>query len=184
MILVFIVVFCALIALGFGAAAAWSDAARLIIPNMYAACVGAAFIPAFLMVTVFAPESTFFAPWKSHLIAAIVMLGITYILFYFKLMGGGDSKFLTVYALWSGLGGLMPFLFITAVTGGLLGVITLILGKYKPVQTPAEGGWVARAQSGAQDVPYGVAIFVGALFTFWQVGYLQPETIQALATGE
>ena len=182
MVLVFIIVFCAIIALGFGAAAAWSDYSRLTIPNMYAVCIGASFIPAFLCASIFASDISFFASWKSHLIAALVVFGTTYLLFHFKLIGGGDSKLLSVYALWTGLSGLMPLLFVMAVTGGLLGLTTLGLRKWKPVQKPVENSWVAKSQSGAQDVPYGIAIFAGALITFWQIGYLQPAELIELAS--
>ena len=183
MILVFIIVFCALVALGFGAAAAWSDATRLKIPNLYAACIGAAFVPAFLAITLFGSENTtIFSSWVNHGLAAALMFGVTYILFHFKLFGGGDSKLLSVYALWAGLGGLMPLLFFMAVMGGVLALSTLGLKKYQPVKNPVKESWIDKSQKGGQDVPYGVAIFVGAAFTFWQVGYLHPETLMTLAT--
>lgn len=182
MILVFIIIFCAIIALGFGGAAAWSDYSSLTIPNIYAICIGGAFIPAFLGAMFFAPEAAFFSSWKSHLFAALIIFGVTYALFYFKLIGGGDSKLLSVYALWVGLGGLIPFLFFMAVIGGILGASTLALRKWQPVKEPAKGGWIEKAQSGAQDVPYGIAIFAGAIIAFWQEGYLQPSELMALAS--
>lgn len=183
MILVFIIVFCALVALGFGAAAAWSDATRLKIPNIYAASIGAAFVPAFLAITFFGPaETTIFSSWLNHTIAAALMFGVTYALFHFKLIGGGDSKLLSAYALWAGLSGLMPLLFIMSLVGGALALSTLGLKKYQPVKNPVVDSWIDKAQKGGQDVPYGVAIFIGAVFTFWQVGYLRPETLMALAS--
>lgn len=181
MVLVFIITFCIIIALGFGAAAAWSDFNRLIIPNIYAALVGAAFIPAFLAVAFLAPEVSFFSSWKSHLIAFVFMFLISCILFHFKMIGGGDAKLISVYALWAGVKGLMPLLFIMAVVGGVLGGVTLALHKWKPVKEPHKDSWIAKSQKGARDVPYGVAIFIGAVFAFWQAGYLQPTELMALA---
>ena len=181
MILVFIVVFCVIIALGFGGAAAWSDVNKLIIPNSYAALVGAAFIPAFLLMTIFAPDVTFFGSWKSHLFSGVLMFVITYGLFHFKLIGGGDSKLLTVFALWVGVKGLMPLLFFMAVMGGVLGGATLLLNKKKLIKKPVKNSWIAKAQAGGQDVPYGIAIFVGAVFAFWHTGYIQPNELMALA---
>lgn len=181
MILVFIIVFCAMVALGFGAAAAWSDYSRLSIPNLYSICIGASFIPAFLAIMIFASDASLFASWKSHLLALAIVFGVTYLLFYLKLIGGGDSKLLSVYALWVGLAGLTPLLFFMALTGGLLGVTTLALRKWKPVKQPAKDSWIEKAQAGKQDVPYGIAIFVGALISFWQVGYLKFSELIALA---
>ncbi len=181
MVLVFIITFCIIVALGFGAAAAWSDFNRLIIPNIYAALVGAAFIPAFLTITFLAPEVSFFGSWKSHLIALVFMFLVSYSLFHFRMIGGGDAKLLSVFALWAGVKGLMPLLFIMAVMGGVLGGVTLVLNKWKPVKNPQENSWIARSQTGAKDVPYGIAIFAGAVFSFWQAGYLQPTELIALA---
>jgi prepilin peptidase CpaA len=183
MILVFIIVFCALIALGFGGAAAYSDATRLKIPNLYAAYIGAAFVPAFLTAAIFAPEAELFSSLSNHLIAGALTLGVTYALFFFKLIGGGDSKLLSVYALWAGLSGLMPLLFIMSIAGGFLGLSTLALKKYQPIKSPLLDSWIDKSQKGGQDVPYGVAIFIGALFTFWQVGLIQPDALIAVATG-
>lgn len=183
MILVFIIVFCALVALGFGAASAWSDVRTLTIPNLYVAYIGAAFIPAFVISKFFAGDAFIFSSLISHIGAGVLMMGITYALFVLKLIGGGDSKLLSVYALWTGLSGLMPLLFLMAVVGGILGGATLMLKKYKPVKKPQKNSWIEKAQKGSQDVPYGVAISTGAVFSFWQVGYINPDVLIALASG-
>jgi len=181
MMLVFVVIFCVIIALGFGAMAAYSDFNKLMIPNIYSLLVGAAFIPAFLAVTIFSPDISFFGSWKNHVFSFSLMFAITYGLFHFKLIGGGDSKLLTVFALWAGVKGLMPLLFIMSVVGGLLGVITLFLNKNTLVKKPVESGWIEKAQKGEKDVPYGIAIFLGAVFAFWHTGYIQPNQLMALA---
>lgn len=183
MVSVLIISFCTIIALGFGAAAALSDFNRLIIPNNYVLFIVGAFVIAFLASLIFAPEAIFFSSWKNHLLSSGLVFIVTYILFHFKVIGGGDSKLLSVYALWAGLGGLMPLLFFMASMGGILGVFTLILNKKQLVNKPAEGSWIAKAQSGLQEVPYGIAIFVGALSAFWSVGYLQPSMLMKLAGG-
>ncbi len=182
MLLVFVIVFCAIVALGFGAAAAWSDFSRLTIPNMYAACIGAAFIPAFLVTSIFAGDVTFFASWKSHLLSAVIIFAVTYGLFHFKLIGGGDSKLLSVYALWVGLQGLMPFMFFMALAGGVLGVTTLALKKWQPIKNPAKDSWIEKAQAGKQEVPYGIAIFTGALAAFINAGYFNISSLVELAS--
>ncbi len=181
MLSVFILTFCALIALGFGAAAARSDFNRLIIPNIYSVYIAAAFIPAFLAVLILAPDASMFYSWKSHLLGGLIVFAITYALFYFNLIGGGDSKLLSVFALWAGLGGLLPLIFFMALIGGFLGVATLALAKWKPVTTPKKDSWLDKAQSGSQEVPYGIAIFGGAIISFWQNGYINPQSLVSLA---
>lgn len=181
MLLVFIVTFCVIIALGFGGAAAWSDYNRLLIPNIYAAFIGAAFVPAFLAMMFFAPDVAFFASWKAHLLSFVFMFLLTYLLFYFKMIGGGDAKFISVFSLWVGIAGLMPFLFSMVLVGALVALVTLSLEKWKPVQNPVKGSWIEKAQKGERHVPYGIAIFIGAVFAFWKAGYIQPAELMALA---
>lgn len=183
MILVLIVSFCAIIALGFGAAAALSDVNRLIIPNNYVLFILGAFVVAYVASLILAPESTYFSSWKNHLLSGGLTFAVTFVLFYTKIIGGGDAKLLSVYALWIGLTGLLPLLFFMAFSGGILGVTTLLLNKKKLVANPVEGSWIAKAQSGVQQVPYGVAIFIGAITSFWSVGYLQPNQLIELAGG-
>lgn len=182
MFLVFVIIFCAIVALGFGGAAAWSDYNRMIIPNNYVAFIGAAFVPAFLVVTLMAGDITLFSTWQSHLMAGGLVFAITYALFYYGVIGGGDAKMLSVYALWVGMNNLLPLLFFMALVGGLLGVATLILQNKKMRKSPEEGSWLAHAQAGNRRVPYGIAIFIGALASFWQAGYIQISTLVELAT--
>lgn len=179
--LVFIVIFSVLVAAGFGLASAWSDFKGFTISNVYAAGVIAAFIPAFLALMIFAPEAAYFASWKSHLMAAAVMFAVTFVLFSLNVIGAGDSKLCTAYALWAGLLGLPAFLFYMTLCGGLLGLATLLLRRWKPIKNPPENSWLAQAQAGSKEVPYGIAIVAGALAAFVLNGYFDPEALATLA---
>jgi len=152
------------------------------IPNLYSIAVIVAFVPAFVAVTFFSPDIDYFGTWKNHLITFVAVFIFTYVLFLLKFIGGGDSKLITAYALWTGFQGLMPFLFFMALVGGVLGLITIILSKNKFFKTPKQGSWIAKSQAGDKQVPYGIAIFTGAVIAFWQVGYLQPQMLMALVT--
>lgn len=176
----FIVIFCVVVTLGFGLVAAWSDFRGLTIPNMYSAAIAGLFIPAFLVQMIFAPEAAYFSTWQSHTIAAGSVFAVTFILFSVRLIGAGDSKLLSAYALWTGLSGLPSLLFFMAVCGGVLGVVAVAVKVWKPVENPHKGGWIDKAQSGASAVPYGIAIAFGAVIAFWQLGYFEPERLAAL----
>jgi prepilin peptidase CpaA len=179
--LVFIVIFSVIVAIGFGLASAWSDFKGFTISNIYALGVILAFVPAFLAVTLMAPDMGYFASWKSHLLSAGSVFAVTFLLFTTKVIGAGDSKLCTAYALWTGLLGLPSLLFFMTVCGGLLGLITLALRKWKPVKDPCQGGWFDRAQQGASEVPYGIAIVFGAIIAFIQEGYFSPAALAGLA---
>ena len=178
--LLFIVIFCVIIALGFGLAAAYSDFKGMTIPNLYSGLVVLSFVPAFLAVQFFAPESGYFSNWVSHVVSFAVVFAITYALFAAKAFGGGDAKLCSAYALWVGVQGLAPFLFFMGVVGGLLGLLTLFLGKHKPITNPAEDSWIEKAQSGVKEVPYGIATTVGAFASFLYAGYIAPEGVLTL----
>lgn len=176
----FIIVFCLLIALGFGVAAAVSDARGLTIPNAYVAGIVLSFIPAYTAFLLFAGDSGFFAGWASHIGAFALVFAISFILFTLNMFGAGDSKMLTAYGLWVGFGGLSAFIFYMALVGGLLGLATLALRRHKPFPQAKPGSWVARAQAGENAVPYGIAISAGAFISFMWLGYVSPENLQSL----
>lgn len=97
----------------------------------------------------------------SILAGAGVLAGGT-VLFALGIMGGGDVKLAAALALWLPAGAVPSFLVLTAVAGGLLGIV-LVLAR--TTQTLVQGhGLVAAARSGfAAPAPYGVAIAAGGI---------------------
>lgn len=179
----FIVIFCVLVALGFGAAASLSDARGLVIPNAYPAGIALAFVPAYAAFLFFAGESGYFQGWASHLGAFALVFAGSFVLFALNLFGAGDSKLASAYALWAGMDGLYVFVFYMALVGGVLGVATLIVQRRKPFATPRAGSWIARVQGGDNAVPYGIAITAGAFASFWWLGYATLSGLRALGGG-
>ena len=183
MVLMFVLVFCTLVALFFGGAAAWSDFKTMTIPNNYAIGVAVAFLPVLLAFKLLAADTVMLQTVFSHLMAGAIVFFITFALFHFKMIGGGDAKMLSAFALWAGLSGLIGFLFYTALIGGVVALITLALVKKSVLKNKINSVWIRRAQAGEKVVPYGIAIFIGALLTFWRLGYLAPATYQTLLQG-
>jgi prepilin peptidase CpaA len=179
--IMFVVVFCVLVALGFSLASAISDFKSMTIPNIYAAGILLAFIPAYAADALTGEGLEYFSAWSSHLMAAGLIFVITFVLFFLKVMGAGDSKLCSAVALWTGLSGLAPYLFYMALAGALLGLFTKLLNKKTIFSGMPEGSWIGKAQSGQMGVPYGIAIFVGAAIAFWQLGYFSPEKLSLLA---
>lgn len=177
----FLIVFCLMVAVGFSISSAVSDFRSMTIPNMFAGLIVLAFIPAYLADMLTGDGLQFFADWKNHAIAAAVMFVITFLLFTARIIGAGDSKLCAALALWTGLGGLAPYLFYMAVLGALLGATTKLLNSKKLVADPAAGSWIARSQAGEQGVPYGIAICFGAIIAFYELGYFSPEKLALLA---
>lgn len=179
--ILFIIVFCLLVATGFAIASGIADFKAMNIPNIYSLGIILAFIPAYATDAFSGQGMEFFASWKSHLIAGLVMFAITFVLFSLRMIGAGDSKLATALALWMGLPGLPAFLFYMAITGALLGIATKVMNKRVLAPNAPEGSWIAKAQSGFGGVPYGIALALGAIIAFYHLGYFAPEKLAMLA---
>lgn len=176
MLLLITFLICIFAALGSCVMGAWSDFKGLKIANIYTVVVLVSFGVAFGVLS-FANFSVFFSV-TSHLISALIVFGVTALMFSFGALGAADSKLGTAVALWVGLKGLPVFLFWMAVSGGILGVSALIIKKRKPFASTAENSWIDQLQKGQSKVPYGIAIAVGAVVAFVQIGYLDLATFQ------
>lgn len=141
---------------------ALSDYRGLKIPNIYSVLVLALFFVAYGVLYVSGAHHVF-GSILAHVLSSIVMFVLTLVLYLARMIGAGDSKFAASLSIWAGLSGISFFLFFMAVTGGLLGAVTLYLQNKKPVASPAADGWIDQVQKGANKVPYGIAIAAGAV---------------------
>jgi prepilin peptidase CpaA len=180
MILVLIIFLCCIfIALGAGVMAALSDLRGFTIPNHYSLVIVVSFIVAYFILWFSKHEGIFYS-FSSHILAALVMFVLTAVLFATRTIGAADSKLATAFAFWVGLNpGIIALLFYTTVAGGIMGLATLVLRKWKPVKAPKPGTWIAQAQAGENKVPYGVAIACGALASFVKLGYFDMEALRS-----
>jgi prepilin peptidase CpaA len=82
-------------------------------------------------------------------------------------IGGGDAKLFAAASLWLGWPAALTFVAVTAIAGGGLAVMLLVLrsARLKPMM-PSGPAWLARLTTPGENVPYGVAIAVGALAAY------------------
>ncbi len=176
MFLLIIYLACLFVAVGTGVLAGMSDIRGLKIPNMYSVVVILAFVVCYGVLWAFGREDVL-SSLSSHLLGAVIVFGVTAAMFAFGMIGAADSKLGTAYALWVGLRGIFPFLFYMTLVGGLLGLVSLVIKKRKPFKSPPEGSWIAQVQAGESKVPYGVAIVIGALASFVNIGYFSVDVL-------
>lgn len=175
MLFLTVFLFCLAVSVGFGFMAAYGDFRGLRIPNYTALGVALSFFVAFVAVAFSAAE--IFQPLKSHILSGLIVFIVTYLMFHFKIMGGGDSKLATAYSFWIAPA-LMPlFLFYVTFLGAVLGLAALIIKKTKPFSNVKTGSWLARLQAGESAVPYGIPIVIGAILTFFEAGYVSQSTL-------
>jgi prepilin peptidase CpaA len=91
--------------------------------------------------------------WPDAAILFAVAVGVFALLsiaFFAGMMGGGDVKLAAAVALWFSPAVTLRFLVFMSIAGGLLTLVILVIHK-------------VRSKDGRPEVPYGVAIAIGAL---------------------
>jgi prepilin peptidase CpaA len=146
--------------------AALSDAMHYRIPNSASLCLLLAF-----------PFYVYLAPitiaWEKHLLVFAVLLVLGYLVFVKGWAGAGDIKLMASVGLWAGPAQVMTFLFVTAISGGILAlgltVSTLVRRRL--------GKQVEPVAIGKIPVPYGIAIALGGLCSLALLSH--PDLLQA-----
>lgn len=175
MVFLVVYIFCLVSVLGLGGLAAWSDFRGMKIANPISLLVALLF-PVAWGACRFADVAVF-SPFTSHLASAAAVLGVTFLLFAARIIGGADSKLLSAFALWTGMKGVAALLLYTAVAGAFLGLAALFLKKWPVCRNARPDGWIARLQGGESVVAYGIAIAAGAVMSFWALGYFSSATL-------
>ncbi|WP_085900392.1 A24 family peptidase [Kiloniella majae] len=156
-----------LVFVAFVALAILMDLIQMRIPNILSLAVILLFPVAYL-------GSNMPTPFFDHLISFGVVLAAGILLFAFRILGGGDVKFMASLALWTGLDLLPAFVLTMSLVGGLQVLLILGLRKIAPqiefllakfnIILPE---WLQRNGG----VPYGVSIGAGVLIIFDQLPF-------------
>lgn len=141
--------------------AAVSDLLTMTIPNR---------VPLFLLASfaILAPVSGLpLAEISMSLVACGLVLAVGFGFFSFNLMGGGDVKLLAATALWFGFSqSLASFIVQTAFWGGCLTLVVMLL-RNQATRFAAIEAVVPAQLLTTTKVPYGIAIGIAGVITFW-----------------
>ena len=141
------------------------DLTTMRIPNWISLALIAVFFPAALLAGV-APMDI-----AVHVGVAVAALLVGMAMFALNWIGGGDAKLLAASCLWMGASGVLPFLLLTGVAGGAFCLLLMSARRYYPLFSPAAPQpWVANLMQPKGDIPYGVAIAIGALIALPESG--------------
>ena len=141
--------------------AALKDTVSYTIPNWVSLALIAAFPLAALAVGLPLPVA------GVHLAVGAVALVAGMGMFAAGWIGGGDAKLFAAAALWLGLPAALTYLAVTGLAGGALavGLLALRSGYVRPYALNGPP-WFARLAEPGENVPYGLAIAIGALAAF------------------
>ena len=100
------------------------------------------------------------------------MLLAGWVLFALGLLGGGDAKLFAATSLWMGWTGIVNYLIMFSLCGGLLALSLIIFRRLPLASFLGRHAWIAALHDRAKGVPYGIALTAGALLA-------RPELLSA-----
>jgi prepilin peptidase CpaA len=115
------------------------------------------------------------------LIVATILLLLLLVIYQRRMIGGGDVKLLVALAIGLPLIGVIQLLTVTALAGGVLAVVHLMMRLLPHPRLAAAGSSVLRRVYAVErwrhlrhaPLPYGVAIACGGIWTVFSQGFLQ-----------
>lgn len=149
--------------------AAFSDLFTMTIANW----ISIALVSAFVVIALLAglPATTILL----HLACGLTVLAITFVLFAFGQVGGGDAKFAATTAVWLGFEHLAEYGLIASLLGG---VLTLGLLGFRKLPLPAWARgreWIDRLHDKKVGAPYGITLAITGVL-------LYPESLLFMKT--
>lgn len=153
------------------AVAAFYDAWKFQIPNV----LSAALVALFLVSAVLAPPS---GPWWSYLGGGVTVFVCGLGIYAFNWLGAGDVKLLSAAALFAGFDHLPAMLAYVLLSGGALTLGLMILRRVTEslILLRSSEATIAlpKLLVTGEDIPYGVAIAIGAALYAPKLSLLQP----------
>ncbi|MGH1592042.1 A24 family peptidase [Methylobacterium phyllosphaerae] len=137
--------------------AAASDLLTMLIPNR----ISLALVAGFAVLALTGPMS-----WTEigvHCAAGSIVLLVTFALFAFGVIGGGDAKLAAATALWLGLDGLGDYLLVASLIGGAL-TLAILFARTHPLPIRiARMPFALHLHDAKTGIPYGIALSAAAL---------------------
>lgn len=103
-----------------------------------------------------------------HLAIAFAVLLVSFVLFSFGWIGGGDAKLAAASALWFGSSITLTYLIYASILGGLLTIVLIILRRLPLPLFLMKISWVERLHNKISGVPYGIALAAAGLLVYPQ----------------
>ena len=142
--------------------AASSDLVTMTISNR----ISIALIAGFVAIALWSGLSAETILW--HFACGTVVLTVTFTLFAFGWIGGGDAKLAAATGVWFGFAHVAEYSVVASVLGGLLTLFVVWLRGMTLPPRIAHIDWVARLCKKNNGVPYGIALAASGLILYPQ----------------
>lgn len=103
-----------------------------------------------------------------HYSCGFFALCITFALFAFGKIGGGDAKLIASSSVWIGWDVLLDYFYVATLIGGLLALLILAARKVPLPLFLLRIQWIARLHEPKGQIPYGVALGIGGMLVYPQ----------------
>lgn len=100
---------------------------------------------------------------QNHLACGAAMLVVTFLLFTFGWIGGGDAKLAAATAVWLGWSNLFEYGLEASILGAGLTIGILYMRKFALPPFLQGRAWMARLHRAGNGVPYGIALAIAGL---------------------
>lgn len=124
------------------------------------------------LVVAFVPLALFFGmppvAVLLHLACGLGVLAVTFVLFAFGWIGGGDAKLAAATAVWMGMDKLADYSVDAALMGGVLTLLILGLRHFPLPYSAIKVDWLVRLHDRDSGVPYGIALALAGLLIYPQ----------------
>jgi prepilin peptidase CpaA len=101
-----------------------------------------------------------------HVALAAAALVVTFAMFSFGWIGGGDAKLFAATCLWLGPEAILIYSIYAAVIGGALSLLILFLRNVPLPAALNTQGWLVRLHDPKEGVPYGIALAAAGLLVY------------------
>jgi prepilin peptidase CpaA len=108
----------------------------------------------------------------THLVAAALVLMVSFGFFSQGWIGGGDAKLVAATALWFGFDNLIDYLVYASLFGGVLTIALIQLRKLPLPASLARQPWILRLHDAGGGIPYGIALAAAALTVYPKTGWM------------
>lgn len=140
--------------------AAFSDMLTMTIPNRVSLALIAGFIAMAILTGM--PLKIF----GMHVAAGFLVLTVTFGMFAFGWIGGGDAKLAAATGMWCGFGVLIEYLVFASILGGFLTLGILYLRTFYLPEFALRIDWIARLHHHKTGIPYGIALAAAGLMVY------------------
>ena len=144
------------LAFGVFAAISYSDIKSFTIPNFLVAAVAVLGLTRVIVVGDLGAA-------LYTIVVSVAVLIVAFLLFWRRLIGGGDAKLMAAAALLVGYHDLLAFLFLMSISGVLVSLAILVAHRYLPLWLGPR--LTVLVPKGKLAVPYGVAIAAAGCVT-------------------